>query len=172
MTKPIPLISTVHVLRLRNYHQEGLEKLLEHYQMELILSPDNQAIPGSFWGDDEAGLIGNKLYARQDTPIHSILHELSHFICMDQTRRAKLHTNAGGGYDEEDAVCFLQLILSDQLPEMGQKIMMNDMDTWGYSFRLGSTQAWFQADAEDAKHWLIEQQLIDSNLNPSFHLRD
>ena len=31
---------------------------------------------------------------------------------------------------------------------------MRDMDDWGYSFRLGSTEAWFEADAEDARAWL------------------
>ena len=27
---------------------------------------------------------------------------------------------------------------------------MADMDTWGYSFRLGDTRSWFERDAEDA----------------------
>jgi hypothetical protein len=36
-----------------------------------------------------------------------------------------------------------------------------DMDAWGYSFRLGSTQAWFEGDAEDARRWLREQGVID-----------
>jgi hypothetical protein len=31
---------------------------------------------------------------------------------------------------------------------------MADMDAWGYSFRLGSTRAWFEADAEDAREFL------------------
>jgi hypothetical protein len=36
---------------------------------------------------------------------------------------------------------------------------MQDMDAWGYSFRLGSTAAWFEADAEDARDWLRERGL-------------
>jgi hypothetical protein len=37
------------------------------------------------------------------------------------------------------------------------------MDAWGYSFRLGSTAAWFGADAEDAREWLRRQGLIDAH---------
>ena len=39
--------------------------------------------------------------------------------------------------------------------------MMQDMDSWGYSFRLGSAQAWFERDAEDARHWLLLRDVID-----------
>ena len=28
------------------------------------------------------------------------------------------------------------------------------MDAWGYTFRLGSAQRWFAADAEEARLWL------------------
>ena len=47
------------------------------------------------------------------------------------------------------------------LPELGQERMMQDMDTWGYSFRLGSTERWFAEDAKDAKEWLQEHNVID-----------
>jgi hypothetical protein len=39
---------------------------------------------------------------------------------------------------------------------------MSDMDAWGYSFRLGSTQAWFEGDAADARQWLLRRHLIDA----------
>ena len=39
-------------------------------------------LPGSYWGDSEAGLRANVLYVRADTPLHSLLHELSHYVCM------------------------------------------------------------------------------------------
>jgi hypothetical protein len=48
---------------------------------------------------------------------------------------------------------------------------MNDMDAWGYSFRLGSTRPWFERDAEDARKWLIDHQLLDTEDAPSFRLR-
>ncbi len=35
------------------------------------------------------------------------------------------------------------------------------MDAWGYSFRLGSTHAWFESDATDARAWLVAHGLID-----------
>jgi hypothetical protein len=130
----------------------------------------DQNIPGSFWGDEEAGLIANKLYARLDTPIHSILHEVCHYICMDEQRRMHLDTNAEGDYDEENAVCYLQILLADEIPEMGRLRMMQDMDAWGYTFRLGSSKTWFEQDAEDALQWLKHFQLLDQQ-KPSFQLR-
>jgi len=79
---------------------------------------------------------------------------------MDEARRAGLHTNAGGDYDEENAVCYLQILLADWLPGFGRARCMADMDAWGYSFRLGSTRAWFENDAEDARAWLAAKSLI------------
>ncbi|CAN0354514.1 unnamed protein product, partial [Phaeothamnion confervicola] len=32
-------------------------------------------IPGSYWGDSEAGLVQSTLYVRADTPLHSALHD-------------------------------------------------------------------------------------------------
>ncbi len=160
---------TNDVLRLSDINPEPLNQLLARYQLSLKVVSDDE-IPGSYWGDEEAGLIGHELYARSDTPIHSILHEGCHFICMDEERRAQLHTNAEGDYDEENAVCFLQILLADDLPEMGQNRMMQDMDHWGYSFRLGSAKNWFEQDAEDAQNWLIHHQILLSDL-PSYRFR-
>jgi len=38
-----------------------------------------------------------------------------------------------------------------------------DMDSWGYTFRLGSAQAYVERDADDAWRWLREHGLIDCN---------
>ena len=145
--------------------------LLSKYSIALTLIQTQETIPGSFWGETEAGLIGNRLYARLDTPVHSILHESCHYICMDQQRRKNLNTNAGGTANEENAVCYLQVLLSDELSFIDRNKIMQDMDNWGYSFRLGSTKAWFDSDAEDAQQWLLEEKLIDINNSVSFNLR-
>jgi hypothetical protein len=157
------------VLFLSDIEPSSLIRLLQRYQLQLMIVTD-EAIPGSFWGDSEAGLIENRVYARADTPIHSILHESCHYICMDANRRASLHTNAEGDYDEENAVCYLQILLANEIPEMGQQRMFQDMDNWGYSFRLGSASDWFEQDAIDAKQWLAQHQLATDN-RPSFQLR-
>lgn len=141
-----------------------LETLLAQYGLALTPVAAGDAIPGSFWGDEEAGLIEDRLYARPDTPLHSILHEACHVICMDPERRARLHTDAGGGYDEECAVCYLQLLLSDRVEGFGRDRAIRDMDAWGYSFRLGSARAWFQQDAEDALAWLQRHGLVVGGL--------
>ena len=159
------------VLLYQNINPENLKILLKHYGMDIKNIADNENIPGSFWQPPEAGLIDNTLFVRGDTPVHSALHETCHYICMDETRRNRLDTDAGGGYQEEDAVCYLQILLSDLIPEMGQARMFEDMDSWGYSFRLGSARSWFEADAEDARAWLISHEIIDSNNSPSFKVR-
>lgn len=135
-------------------NNRNITTLLSNYGLTIRQVPLNNDIPGSFWGNPEAGLIDNHLYVRADTPIHSLLHEACHYICMPAERRENLHTDAGGDYDEENAVCYLQILLADQIQGYSTTACMEDMDTWGYSFRLGSTRAWFEQDAEDAKMWL------------------
>jgi hypothetical protein len=137
--------------------------LLDRYGMYLKLVGPDEVIPASYWGDSEAGLRGDGLYARLDTPIHSVLHEACHYICMTPERRAGLDKDAGGDDLEESAVCYLQVLLADELPGVGRDRLMSDMDAWGYSFRLGNTRAWFEGDAGDARQWLLDHGLIDSD---------
>jgi len=159
------------VLRISDCDAENIKYLLKKYSLNLHIEADNTEIPGSYWGESEAGLISNNVYVRRDTPIHSMLHETCHYICMDSQRRENLDTDAAGDYDEENGVCYLQIILSDLIPEMGQKRMMQDMDSWGYTFRLGSAQKWFEEDAKDAFNWLVTYQIIDTNKKATFNVR-
>ena len=145
--------------------------LLNQYKLTLNIVGEDEVIPGSFWGDEEAGLINDQVYARPDTPIHSLLHESCHYICMDEERRNSLHTNAGGTANEENAVCYLQILLSEKLSFMGREKMMRDMDSWGYNFRLGSCKAWFEKDTSDEYQWLLSHKLITPNNSPTFNLR-
>ncbi len=140
---------------------EPVAELLAECGLRLALVDPGRPIPGSYWGPPEAGLVGNTLHARADTPLHSILHEACHYICMPQQRRSGLHTDAGGDYDEENAVCYLQILLAERIPGFGRQRCMADMDAWGYTFRLGSARAWFQHDAEDALQWLRERGLLE-----------
>jgi hypothetical protein len=148
-----------------------LQTLLERFGLTLVMVENGAPIPGSFWGDSEAGLIGTQVLVRSDTPIHSLLHEACHSICMDEQRRQQLHTDAGGEYEEENAVCYLQIVLADCLPEIGKERMWDDMDAWGYSFRLGNSRAWFEQDAEEARAWLIRYQLMDETACPTWQVR-
>jgi hypothetical protein len=150
---------------------QALQNLLNPYSILVKIVPNSEAIPGSFWGDSEAGLIKNNLYVRPETPVHSALHEACHYICLDSKRRNNLDTDAGGDYDEENAVCYLQILLAAKLPGCSADILMNDMDSWGYTFRLGSALAWFRDDAEDAQQWLLNEQLINQDNLPTDRLR-
>ena len=140
----------------------ALAVLLDRYGLLLGLVAPDEVIPGSYWGDKEAGLKGDRLYARLDTPLHSVLHEASHYICMTPERRAGLDRDAGGDDLEESAVCYLQILLAGELRAVGRDRAFVDMDAWGYSFRLGSARAWFENDAEDARKWLRQHGVTDA----------
>lgn len=159
------------VLRYGECDQLALSKLLGRYGLVIESVAPGDPVPGSFWGDEEAGLINNRLLVRADTPAHSILHEACHFICMNPNRRDPLHTDAGGDYDEENAVCYLQIVLAGFLQDMGRGRMFSDMDAWGYSFRLGSARAWYDSDAKDALQWLIDRDLLTIGGEPAWQLR-
>ncbi len=139
----------------------AVPRLLARYGMDLRLVAADRPIPASYWGGSEAGLRGNTLFARLDTPLHSLLHEAAHYICMSPERRVGLDGDAGGDDAEEGAVCYLQLLLAGEFPMVGGERMYADMDQWGYSFRLGSTRAWFERDAQDALQWLTEHGIAD-----------
>jgi len=152
-------------------HLRALRRLLDGYGMDVEQIGEANPIPGSYWGESEAGLIGSTLFVRGDTPLHSALHEACHFICMDGERRAHLHTDAGGDIPEENAVCYLQGLLADRIPGFNRYRLFADMDTWGYSFRLGSARAWFEQDATDACEWLQLHSIIDAAQKPTGRLR-
>ncbi len=159
------------MLTVANLPEQALQNLLHIYSIQVKSVANSETIPGSFWGDSEAGLIKNTLYVRPETPVHSALHEACHYICLDPVRRNDLDTDAGGDYDEENAVCYLQILLAAKLSGCSADIVLRDMDSWGYTFRLGSALAWFQNDAEDAQKWLLKKQLIDQNNLPTGRLR-
>lgn len=159
------------VLTCNDISLEHLSGLLARFGLRLELVADDAPIPGSWFGDPEAGIIGLRVFVRRDTPVHSALHESCHLICMDESRRSTQHTNAGGDYDEENAVNYLEITLGAYLPGVGSERIMADMDAWGYTFRLGSAHSWFEQDAEDARQWLLEHGLLNLEGEPSWKLR-
>jgi hypothetical protein len=160
-----------HVLNCDAAMQLALSDLLNPYGLVIQFVSDATNIPGSFFGGREAGLIGSLLYLRQDTPVHSALHEACHYICMSPDRRSKLDKDAEGDFDEENGVCYLQILLSNHLANVGSDRMMLDMDRWGYSFRLGSARAWFEADADDADLWLQHYDIINEEQQITWQCR-
>lgn len=138
----------------------ALQALFGRLGLQLVPVADGADIPHSYWGAPEAGLHRGTVHARGDTPVHSLLHEACHVLCMDSARRAALDTDAGGDHAEENAVLYLQVLLSDQVPGFGRAAMCADMDAWGYTFRLGSAARWFEEDATDARDWLAARGLL------------
>ncbi|HKZ09274.1 MAG TPA: hypothetical protein VJL61_01050 [Rhodanobacteraceae bacterium] len=151
---------SISVLRLADIGFEAPDALLAQHGLELVRVDDHAPIPGSYWGEPEAGVIASKVYARTDTPVHSLLHEACHLLVAEPARRASIHTDASDSLEEEDATCYLQIVLADALPGFGRERALADMDAWGYSFRLGSARAWFEHDAEDARSFLVARGLL------------
>lgn len=163
--------SAHEVMRVGDSDIAALRALLTRYGLTAVLVDNDMPIPGSYWGECEAGLIGTAIYFRSDTPVHSLLHELAHVACMTTARRAALNRDAGGDYDEENAVCYLQILLAEDVTGFGRARMLADMDAWGYTFRLGSAQAWFEQEAADAREWLLREGLIDNGQHITWRLR-
>jgi len=141
--------------------------LLASFGLRLVVLPGDADIPGTYWGAPEAGLSGDVLYVRADTPVHSLLHEAAHYCCLSPDRRVTLHRDAGGDVAEEDAVCYLQVLLAGHLtgPGWSRQRLFADMDAWGYSFRLGSSRRWFEEDADEALAWLRARQMVEPTGN-------
>ena len=155
-------VQTKAVMQVQDADAQQISALLLRFGLLMKMVDPAHTIPGSYWGESEAGLIGNNIYCRPDTPLQSLLHEACHFICMDTERRSVLNRDAGGDFDEENAVCYLQIILSDRISDFGRDRMLTDMDAWGYTFRLGSSRAWFEQEADEAKQWLQREGVLSS----------
>jgi len=157
------------VLLLRDVNLDDVAALLQRHGLRLALVADHAAIPGTYWGEPEAGVIGHVVHARRDTPLHSLLHEAAHLIVLPAERRAAVHTDATDSIEEEDAVCLLQALLGDALPAIGRARVLADMDAWGYTFRLGSAAAYYEHDADSAWSWLATRGLAtaDRRLGPA-----
>jgi hypothetical protein len=145
------------VLTLGDIAFHDVASLLARYDLALERIADDAPIPGSYWGAPEAGLIGNTVFVRNDTPVHSLLHEAAHLIVLPHERRAAVHTDATDSIEEEDAVLVLQALLGEAIPGVGAARVLADMDAWGYTFRLGSAQAYVEHDADAA--WMLLHRL-------------
>jgi hypothetical protein len=156
-----PTVDMGAVLLLREVDFDNVAALLARYDLHLHLVADDDSIPGSYWGEPEAGLVGACIHARNDTPMHSLLHEAAHLIVLEPALRAAVHTDATDSIEEEDAVCVLQSLLGDMLPGVGAARVLADMDTWGYTFRLGTARAYVENDAEAAWQWLAGRGIVD-----------
>lgn len=148
------------VLRVADVDLAELEALLASVGLRLVVEPVGAPIPGSYWGEPEAGIIGRDVHVRFDTPVHSLLHEAAHLVVAAAEGRHDIHTDASDSTIEEDATCFLEIIWAGRLPGVGCDRILDDMDEWGYTFRSGSARAWFTGDAEDAEAWLRSRGLI------------
>ena len=151
--------------------RRSLEQLLARYGLTLEWLPPGEQIPGSYWGEPEAGLLTHAVFARADTPLHSLLHEAAHYVCLTSARRLAVWRDAGGDVEEECAVCYLQSVWADEVPGYSRQALFEDMDAWGYSFREGSAARWHAGDGAVARSWLLARGLIDADDRSTGRLR-
>jgi hypothetical protein len=159
------------VLTLADGQLEAVGTLLARHGLSMRCVALGAPIPGSYHGAPEAGVVGTDVWVSVDTPVHSVLHEACHAICMDGARRRVLDRDAGGDFDEENAVCCLQIVLAEQLAGVGAGRLMDDMDRWGYTFRLGSAARWYAEEADEPRQWLAREGLLDAAGRPTWRLR-
>ena len=79
----------IRMLTLSQIDEATVAALLAAYGLTLARVTDGAAIPGSYWGEPEAGIIGDTVHARGDTPVHSLLHEAAHLVVLPPERRAR-----------------------------------------------------------------------------------
>lgn len=168
MTEPAAI--DFDVLCVSDVAERRLTELARRFELRIEVLDDAGNITGSFWGEPEAGIAGDCVYVRADTPVHSLLHEFCHILCMTPERRLLLDTDAGSDDAEEAAVCYLQIALAASVAEQGCDRVMQDMDAWGYSFPEGNTRAWFAA-AVESRQWLVDKGLLDARGNVTGHKR-
>lgn len=164
-------IGAAQVKRVCDLAPDSIAALCERYCIALTWLAAAEPMTDSYWGAPEAGISHCGITLRADTPVHSWLHELCHIVCMSAARRSRFSRNAGGSALEECAVCYLQVLLAQRLPEFSAARCLADMDAWGYSFREGSAAAWFEGDGRDARDWLLTHGLIDAQSQPTFRKR-
>ena len=151
----------MHVLRVVDIGFDAPSALLARHGLELVHVGDGAPIPGSYLGRAR----GRHDRHRPCTPASTrrcIRYCTRPATCWsaDPARRTSIHTDASDSLEEEDATCYLQIVLADALPGFGRERVIADMDAWGYSFRLGSARAWFEHDAEDARAFLQGRGLL------------
>jgi hypothetical protein len=160
------------VVELAQASRFDVTRVLDRYGLSLELTTIEQPIAGSPRREREARLKGDRVRARPDTPLHSILHAAARYACMTPERRAGLDIGAGGGDAEESAACYLKILLADYIRFFGRGRMLQDMDTSGSSFSSGSAKTWFENEAAEERDWLCQHALIDERAQPTWKLRE
>ncbi len=142
-----PAAANSRVTSLGDIEPAAIERLLTAFGLSLAGVAPGASIPGSYWGDSEAGLVGDRLFARADTPVHSLLHELGHYVCMDPTAaRCARHRCGRRRRRGSGRVLPAGVARRRACEASAASAASRDMDTWGYSFREGSARAWLAGD--------------------------
>ena len=160
------------VLRLGAGFEDAVAALLAGWGLELGVVADGAPIPFSYHGEPEAGLEERRVWVRADTPLHSVLHEACHALCMDGARRGALARDAGGDFRRGKR----RLLPADPArrpaARRGRGAAARGHGSLGAT-RSGSARArrWFESEADDARRWLVQHGLTDDAGRPTGRAR-
>ena len=84
---------------------------------------------------------------------------------MSPARRAGLDRDAGGDDAEECAVCYLQILLADELTALAARACCVTWMPGDIPFAWAAP-GWFEQDAADACVWLQSSGVVTEDLRP------
>ena len=134
---------------LRDIGFDDVAALLARYGLAARARRRRRADPRQLLGRTRSRPDRPRVHARDDTPVHSLLHEAAHLIVLppERARRAYRRHRFGRGRRRR----LRAAVAARRRPARRRpRALMADMDAWGYTFRLGSARAYFERDAEDA----------------------
>lgn len=121
---------------------------------------DGELIFGSFWGDEEVGIIGIIVYVCGDMLVYLLLYEVCYLIVLLLECCVVVYIDVIDLIEEEDVICYLQIVLVDVFLGVGCDWLMVDMDVWGYLFWFGLICVWFEQDVENVCQFLFDWQFL------------
>jgi hypothetical protein len=62
-------------------------------------------------------------------------------------------------------------LLADEVEGYDQEQLLNDIDAWGYSFRMVSAHRRFTHYAEEVQKWLIDHNILNIHGELTWNLR-
>ncbi len=142
------------------------------YGARLERVPAGAAIPGSYWGDTEAGLdrqhrVRARRHARAFVPARALSLHLHgrRAPCRARDRRRRHATTRSAA----SATC--RCCSPSGSTASAQRAACATWTRGATRFREGSARAWFDGDGAHARAWLLDHGLVDSAGQPTLRLR-
>jgi len=111
----------IDVLLVNAIDRLPLEVMLDRYGLAFVLAAPEEVIPGSYWGEREAGLMGSRSSPGSTRRCIRCCTGRAISSACRPSGRAGLDTDAGGDDAEENAVCYLQILIGGRAAECRER---------------------------------------------------